>query len=187
MLEHEDQIALTHAQRCAERLAGVMSVEVVTDRAPTYPRVLNQLWPAAWTHSERYAINRIEADHAQVTRRLRAMRGIKTMTGLRLVAAGHALVQNLRRGHYEVGVDEPAGCRLRVAFADIARPSDPGYQRLARSSMHSDRSMQPRPVGVTRRLRVASPRSTPGGEHVGRIRSGCGCPDMVGEPCTRGV
>jgi DDE domain len=45
-----------------------------------------------------YANNRVEADHAQLKRRLRPMRGIKTMTGLRILAAGHAFVQNLRRG-----------------------------------------------------------------------------------------
>jgi transposase-like protein len=83
----------------------VTPVEVVTDRAPTYPRVLDQMWPAAWHHVERYANNRIEADHAQLKRRLRPMRGIKTMTGLRVLAAGHAFVQNLRRGHYEIATD----------------------------------------------------------------------------------
>jgi IS6 family transposase len=34
------------------------------------------------------------------------MRGIKTMTGLRILAAGHAFVQNLRRGHYEIATDQ---------------------------------------------------------------------------------
>jgi transposase-like protein len=95
--------------------------EVITDRAPTYPGVLDQLWPAAWHHTEQYANNRIEADHAQLKRRLRAMRGVKTMTGLRTLAAGHAFVQNLHRGHYEIATDEPAGCRLRVAFIELAK------------------------------------------------------------------
>ena len=98
-----------------------MPSEVITDRAPTYPRVLDRLWPAAWHHREQYANNRIEADHAQLKRRLRAMRGIKTRTGLRILATGHAFVQNLRRGHYEIAVDEPARRRLTVAFADLAR------------------------------------------------------------------
>jgi transposase-like protein len=83
----------------ARTTTGVAPVEVITDRAPTYPRVLEQLWPAAWHHVERYANNRVKADHAQLKRRLRPMRGIKTLTGLRVFAAGHALVQNLRRGH----------------------------------------------------------------------------------------
>jgi transposase-like protein len=45
----------------ARTTAGVTPVEVVTDRAPTYPRVLDQLWPAAWHHVARYANNRVEA------------------------------------------------------------------------------------------------------------------------------
>jgi hypothetical protein len=32
----------------------------------------------------------------------------------------HALVQNLRRGHYELAVEEPANKRLAVAFAELA-------------------------------------------------------------------
>jgi transposase, IS6 family len=77
--------------------------------------------PAAWHHVERYANNRVEADHAQLKRRLRPMRGIKTMTGLRVLAAGHAFVQNLRRGHYEIATDLPAQHRLAAAFSQLAR------------------------------------------------------------------
>ena len=98
----------------------MVPVEVITDRAPAYPRVLDQLWPAAWHHTEQYANNRIEADHAQLKHRLRAMRGIKTMTGLRILAAGHAFVQNLRRGHYEIAADQPRNRRLAVAFRQLA-------------------------------------------------------------------
>jgi transposase-like protein len=99
----------------------VTPVEVVTDRAPAYPRILEQVVPAAWHHVERYANNRVEADHAQLKRRLRPMRGIKTMTGLRVLAAGHAFVQNLRRGHYEIAADQPAGTRLAAAFSQLAK------------------------------------------------------------------
>jgi transposase, IS6 family len=75
-----------------------------------------RLRPGAWHHVERYANNRVEADHAQLKRRLRPMRGIKTMTGLRILAAGHAFVQNLRRSHYEIAAEQPGHCRLQVAF-----------------------------------------------------------------------
>jgi transposase-like protein len=105
----------------ARTTTGVTPVEVVTDRAPTYRRVLDETWPAVWHHVERYANNRVEADHAQLKHRLRPTRGIKTMTGLRILAAGHAFVQNLRRGHYEIAPDEPAGRRLAVAFAQLAK------------------------------------------------------------------
>jgi transposase-like protein len=107
--------------RRARSSTGVMPAEVVTDRAPTYPPVLDQLWPAAWHHVEQYENNRVESDHAQLKQRLRPMRGIKTMPGLRVVAAGHAFVQNLRRGHYEIAVDQPARTRLAAAFSQLAR------------------------------------------------------------------
>jgi transposase, IS6 family len=41
----------------------VTPVEVVTDRAAAYPRVLDELVPAAWHRTDRYGNNRIEADH----------------------------------------------------------------------------------------------------------------------------
>jgi transposase-like protein len=99
---------------------GVTPVEIITDRAATYPRVVDALWPAVWHHVERYANNRVEADHAQLKRRLRPMRGIKTMNGLRVLAAGHAFVQNLRRGHYEIATDQPRNLRLAIAFPQLA-------------------------------------------------------------------
>jgi len=124
-----DVYASTRRDTAAERMfferartaTGVTPVEVVTDRAATYPRVLDEMWPATWHHREQYANNRIEADHSQLKRRLRAMRGIKTMTSLRVLAAGHAFVQNLRRGHYEIAVDQPVGRRLAVAFNELAK------------------------------------------------------------------
>jgi hypothetical protein len=36
------------------------------------------------------------------------------------VAAGHAFVQNTRRGHCELATDEPAHHRLPIAFAELA-------------------------------------------------------------------
>jgi len=104
----------------AGKATGVVPVEVITDRAPTYLRVLDQVVPAAWHHVERYANNRVEADHAQLKRRLRPMRGIKTMSGLRVLAAGHAFVQNLRRGHYETAFDQPRNLRLAATFRELA-------------------------------------------------------------------
>ena len=34
--------------------------------------------------------------------------------------AGHALVQNLRRGHYELAVQEPVTRRVAVALDELA-------------------------------------------------------------------
>jgi hypothetical protein len=38
----------------------------------------------------------------------------------RVVVAGHAFVQNLRRGHYGLAADEPAQLRIAVAFDELA-------------------------------------------------------------------
>ena len=48
------------------------------------------------------------------------MRGLKSITSLTIVAAGHAFVQNLRRGHYAITADLPVHDRVRVAFAELA-------------------------------------------------------------------
>ena len=51
--------------------------EVTTDRAPAYPRVLDELVPEAWHVVEQYANNPIEADHGRLKARTRPMRGLK--------------------------------------------------------------------------------------------------------------
>jgi len=86
----------------------VTPVEVVTDKAATYPIVLDELLPAAWHRTDRYANNYIEADHGRLKSRLRPMRELKQDRSARVVVAGHALVQNVRRGHYELTVEAPA-------------------------------------------------------------------------------
>ena len=77
--------------------AGVIPVEVTTDRAPAYPRVLDGLIPSPLHTVERYANNPVEADHGRLKGRLRPMRGLKRHRSARILAAGHAFVQNLPR------------------------------------------------------------------------------------------
>jgi transposase-like protein len=95
-------------------------VEVMTDRAPVYPRLLDDLMPAARHVTERYANNCIEADHGRLKARLQPMRGLKRLASARSVAAGHAFVQNLRRGHYAITADLHVHDRVRVAFDEPA-------------------------------------------------------------------
>jgi transposase-like protein len=113
----------TAARRFFERAIGTTKtrpVEVMTDRAPTYPLVVEELVPAAWHRTDRYANNRIEADHGRLKARLRPMRGLKQDGSASVIIAGHAFVQNVRRGYYELAVEEPAGRRLAVAFDGLA-------------------------------------------------------------------
>jgi transposase-like protein len=76
--------------------------------------------PAARHVTERYANNSIEADHGRFKAWLRPMRGLKRLASARTVAAGHAFVQNLRRGHYPISADLPVQDRIRVAFDELA-------------------------------------------------------------------
>jgi transposase-like protein len=113
----------TAARRFFERAIHTTLVtpsEVVTDRAPTYPPVLEELLPAALHRTDRYANNGVEADHGRLKARLRPMRGLKQDTSAKVVIAGHAFVQNLRRGHYELAVEQPVTRRLAVAFDELA-------------------------------------------------------------------
>jgi len=111
------------ARRFFERAMDATRVtpsEVVTDRAPTYPMVLDELLPAAWHRTDQYANNRIEADHGVLKSRLRPMHGLKQDRNARVIIVGHAFVRNIRRGHYELAVEEPTSRRLAVAFAELA-------------------------------------------------------------------
>jgi len=92
---------LRAAGRFFDRAIGTtrtMPSEVVTDQAPTYPVVLEELLPAAWHHSEQYANNRVEADHGRLKARLRPMRGLKQDRSARVVIAGHALSRTFVEG-----------------------------------------------------------------------------------------
>ncbi len=104
----------------AIRTTKVTPVEVVTDRAATYPMVLDDLLPAPWHRTEQYANNRVEADHGRLKSWLRPMRGLKQDRNARVVVVGHAFVQNVRRGHYELATGEPINRRLAVAFDELA-------------------------------------------------------------------
>jgi transposase-like protein len=111
------------ARRFLEKAMGTTKItpsEVVTDLAATYPMVLEELLPAARHRTEQYANNRIEADHGRLKARLRPMRGLKQNRTARVIIAGHAFVQNLRRGRYELAAEEPAGRRVAVAFDELA-------------------------------------------------------------------
>jgi transposase-like protein len=111
------------AERFFQQAIGstrVRPVEVTTDRAPVYPAVLEALLPAAWHRTDQYANNRVECDHGRLKARLRPMRGLKQDRSARVVIAGHAFMQNIRRAHYELAIEEPATLRLAVALDELA-------------------------------------------------------------------
>jgi transposase-like protein len=78
------------------------------------------MWPAACYHVQRYANNRVEADHAQLKRRLRPTRGIKTM------ADGYSPRARLSRrtcaaANTRSPPTNPETLRLSVAFRELAK------------------------------------------------------------------
>jgi transposase, IS6 family len=60
------------------------------------------------------------------------MRGLKQDRSARIVIAGHAFLQNIRRGHYELAVEAPVMRRMAVT--------------LTSSPWRSDASCPPSPV-----------------------------------------
>jgi transposase, IS6 family len=110
------------ARRFLERAIAttrITPIEVTTDRAAAYPAVLDDLLPATWHRTDQYSNNRVEADHGRLKARRRPMRGLKQDPSATVVLAGHALVQNLRRGHDELAVEEPVTRRVAVAFDEL--------------------------------------------------------------------
>jgi transposase-like protein len=111
------------ARRFFERALGatrITPVEIITDQAATYPVVLEELLPAAWHRTDRYTNIGVECDHGRLKARLGPMRGLKQDRSARVVIAGHGFVRNLRRGHYELAVEEPVNQRVAVAFDELA-------------------------------------------------------------------
>jgi IS6 family transposase len=98
---------------------GPSPTEVITDKAAIYPPVLDEIAPGAWHHTERYANNRIESDHGRVKSRLRPMRGLKQHRCTQVISAGHALIQNFRRGHYELRTEKTVNLRVLAAFDEL--------------------------------------------------------------------
>lgn len=48
------------------------------------------------------------------------MRSLKTDQSAKIIIAGHAFIQNIRRGHYELGTEETVNQRVPAAFDELA-------------------------------------------------------------------
>ena len=94
--------------------------ELTTDRAHALVRVATELLPDALHDTTQYANNRFGAAHGRLNARLRPMRGLKRDRTASIAIRGHAFIQNLRRGHYELGMDARPGGTLAAAFDELA-------------------------------------------------------------------
>ncbi len=106
--------------------------EVATDRAPAYPRVLDDLLPAACHVTEQYRNNPIEADHGSLKSRLRPMRGLKRRRSVRVISAGHCGAKGAAACPPSTST-AATGSRPPTPAATTApattRPSSPGSMR----------------------------------------------------------
>jgi IS6 family transposase len=112
---------IASARRCFTTVLAAhrSPAEVITDRAPALASVVGELIPAAFHNTGQYENNRCECDHGRLKAPLRPMRGLKTDRTASVVVRGHAFVQNLRRGHYGLGVEVPPVFRLSTAFDEL--------------------------------------------------------------------
>jgi IS6 family transposase len=95
--------------------------KVTTDLAAPLLRVVDELLADVFHDTTQYGNNRIECDHGRLKARLRRMRGLRTDRTASTVIRGHAFIQNLRRGHYELGVDARREClRIAALFEELA-------------------------------------------------------------------
>lgn len=94
--------------------------EVVTDLAQALETVIEQVAPHALHNTKQYANNRVDCDHGRLKSRLPPMRGPKTDRTAQIVIAGHAFMQNVRRGHRELRAEAEPLLHVAKAFADFS-------------------------------------------------------------------
>jgi transposase-like protein len=119
LVSHRRDIASARRFFTTALAAHRAPAEVITDRAAALATVIAEPIPAAFHNTGQYENNRCEYDHGRLKARLRPMRGPKTDRTASVVIRGHAFIQNLRRGHYELGVEVAPVFRLATAFDEL--------------------------------------------------------------------
>ena len=119
-----DHLASPRGQRTAAEAEDLQG-DVGTGLTAHAPRGL--LEPCAGTtrlHGSEEAVGAamrppLSDDHGRLKARLRAMRGLKQLRCARVITAGHAFIQNIHRGHYELGAEETVNLRILAAFDEL--------------------------------------------------------------------
>ena len=94
--------------------------ETTTDKSRALAGAIEDTFGGEVFHdTEQYANNSIECDHGRLKARLRPMRGIKRRPSLVVLVAGHAFMQNLRSGHYELGVEAREHLAVAATFDEL--------------------------------------------------------------------
>jgi IS6 family transposase len=118
VFRRRDMASARYCFTAALRAHGTPS-EVITDRTPALANVIEELILAAFRNTGQYENNRCEADHGRLKARLGPMYGLKTDWTASVVIRGHSNIWNLRRGHYELGVETAPVFGLATAFDEL--------------------------------------------------------------------
>jgi transposase, IS6 family len=100
---------------------GVTPTRVTTDKAKCYPPALRAVLPDVEHRTSKYLNNGMERDHGHLKQRFYPMRGFKQATSADTFSRGHALIQNLRNGFYDLTVMVPRVLRLATAWPQLAQ------------------------------------------------------------------
>ena len=96
--------------------------------------------PAAWHRTDQDANNGVECGHGRLKARLGPMRGRKQDRSAKIAIARHAFVQNLRRGHFELAVEEPVGGGWQSHSMSWRWRSDAGGRAASASCEQAERN-----------------------------------------------
>jgi transposase-like protein len=119
LVSQKRDLAATHRFFTRALEHGTRASEVTTDRAATYPHVLDELRPAACHLTEHYVNHVVETDQGRLKARLRPMHGLTQLRSTRVISTGYPFVQNLRHGHYELGMDADRQHRSPATFTEL--------------------------------------------------------------------
>lgn len=115
-----DAKAARHFFTQAIKATGSEPGEVVTDKASTYPAVLDELLPGAFHNTEKHANNRGRDRSRPAEGEASSNAGPQTGPLRPDRRCRPRVHENLRRGHYELGVGVAAKLRVIAAFDDLA-------------------------------------------------------------------
>lgn len=120
MSPRRDALAARRFFAAAIMATGTEPAEVMTDRARIYPAVLDEDLPRCVP--QRGAVRQQCRGGRSRTAEGPGAAHARTEAGpvCPVIIAGRALVQNVRRGVYELGVATPANRGLAAAFAQLA-------------------------------------------------------------------
>jgi hypothetical protein len=119
--------------------------------------VLDELLPAACHVTEQYSNNAIEAHHGRLKSRLRPMRGLKQLRSAQVISTGHAFVQNLHRGHYELSLDTDPSPGLPKPSPNSPSPSKPKHRSARTLPTTQERNSAPAVMPCTLPAKATGP------------------------------